>query len=118
VTRRNWTLLLGVAAIALAIAATVLIDRAASEYDTQPVSFARTADPSQIVVIVTVGLGDEVVGKSIRQDDRSVTVVIRVRRASGNRPSLGVTLPYAVNLGAPLGSRVVLDPSGTPVPER
>jgi len=106
------------AAIAIAVAAlaTVVAVSALAPIETARVeSFQRSADPRTIVVNVLVGLGDEIVAHSAREDSRTVTVTVRHRVNTRVRLLLGVLLPVAVTLREPLGDRTVLDPSGLPV---
>lgn len=38
-----------------------------NDYVAQPYAYAKTADPNQIVLLVTVGLGDDVVAANVRK---------------------------------------------------
>lgn len=75
-------------------------------------SFQRTGDPSKVVVNVTIGLGAEVVERSVREDARSVTVTVGVRQSPGTYPAVAFLVPVLVSLKDPLGDRAVLDPAG------
>lgn len=74
--------------------------------------FQRSADARKIIVNITIGVGDEVVERSVAEDDRGVRVTVRVRQAPGPKISLGVPVPVLVSLKDPLGSRAVLDHDG------
>ena len=78
-------------------------------------SFQRTGDPRKLVVNLTIGLADEIAERTVREDERSVTVTVRLRHSTGSYPALGVYVPVLVSLTAPLGDRVVLDSDGTAV---
>ncbi len=107
---------ISVAAVALATAITAtLVSR--NDYDTDPSTFTRTADPRQIVLTTTVGIGDEIIGRSVVEDAATVMISLRVRRSVTDKPALGVTVPFPVTLKAPLGNRSVLDREGRIVPE-
>ncbi len=86
--------------------------------DSAPIeAFQRTGDQRQIIVIVTVGIGDEVVGHDAREEAGAVHMTVRVRREPGLKPSLGVILPVPVLLREPLADRAVLDDQGAQVRE-
>jgi hypothetical protein len=78
--------------------------------------YQRTADDRKIVLVVTVLPLEEIAEREVHEDARTVTVKVHVRSA-GSTPALGVHLPVAISLHAPLGSRTVLDGKGLQVPE-
>jgi hypothetical protein len=87
------------------------------DVDVQPESYWKTGDLLQIVTLITVGIGDEVIGRTLSEESGSVRVTLRVREATGTRPGLGIRIPVAITLKQPLGTRVVQDATGKPVPE-
>ena len=78
-------------------------------------SFQRSADPRKLILNVTLGLGDEFAERTVSEDERSVTVTVRVRQPAGPRDLIGIPVPVVVTLRDPLGSRTVLDFDGSPV---
>lgn len=71
--------------------------------------FRRTGDERKIVVNVTVGRGDEIVGYTAHEDPRRVTVSVRARQRPGWNDLIGISLPVVITLRDPLGDRTVLD---------
>lgn len=82
------------------------------EYDAQPESYWETGDSLQIVTVITVGIGDEVVGRNLLEDARTVRISVRVRENFSNKPSLGVRIPVAITLKQHLLDRTVEDSTG------
>jgi hypothetical protein len=78
-------------------------------------SFQRSADRQKIIMNVTVGVGDEIAERTVKEDARSVTVTVRTRRMLGPKVSLGIPTPVVVSLKQPLEDRAVLDYDGRPV---
>jgi hypothetical protein len=78
-------------------------------------NFQHTADPQKLIVNVVIGLRDEIVERSVDEDARAVKIIVRVRKPTGVRLSLGVPVPILVSLKQPLEGRVVLDHDGSPV---
>jgi hypothetical protein len=78
-------------------------------------SFQRSADPNKVIVNVTIGLGDEVVERSVDEDERTVKVTVRVNEPAGPRDLLGIPVPVVVSLKRPLEDRAVLDHEGNHV---
>jgi len=87
------------------------------EVDVQPQSYWKTGDSLQIVTLITVGIGDEAIGKTLREESGSVRISIRVREVTASKAALGIRIPVAVTLKAALGNRVVQDSTGRVVPE-
>lgn len=75
-------------------------------------SFQRTGDPNKIVVNVTIGLGTEVVERSVREDAKAITVTVGVRQSPGTYPAVAFVVPVLISLKDPLADRAVLDPAG------
>ena len=46
------------------------------EYDAGPESYWRTGDALQIVTLITVGIGDEIVGRNLVEDAGTVRVSV------------------------------------------
>jgi hypothetical protein len=78
-------------------------------------SFQRSADPRKLIVNVTLGLGDELVERTVDENGRTITVTVRVRQPTGPRDLIGIPVPVVVTLREPLGARTVLDFDGSPV---
>jgi hypothetical protein len=78
-------------------------------------SFQRSADPRKLIVNVVIGLGDEIVERSVDEDGRAVKITVRVREPGGVRVLLGIPAPILVSLKQPLEGRAVLDYDGSPV---
>jgi hypothetical protein len=104
-------------AVVLVGAASLLVLLRSREYDAQPERFWRTGDSFQIVALINVGIGDEVVGRNVTEDAGTVRISLRVRENFSNKPALGVVIPVAVTLKQPLRDRVVADATGRVVPE-
>ncbi len=79
--------------------------------------FQRTADPTKIVVVLTIGLLDDFADRTVIEDATSVKITVRVRTRSGSSPALGVSVPVTLSLREPLGTRSVMDSSGRPIPD-
>ncbi|MDP9245082.1 MAG: hypothetical protein M3O64_00375 [Chloroflexota bacterium] len=101
-----------IAFIAALVVVFVLTNDFAPRRSVQPDGFQRTADPQQIIAIVTVGVGDEVTEHTAREDASTVTVIVRVREPGGSRIGLGVPIPVPIALRQPLGERRVADEGG------
>ncbi len=116
-TRRAW-LLVAATVFLVAFAATFIVGQGlTASRSVRPDGFQRSADPRQIVVIMTVGVGDEVTEHSAREDASGVTVIVRVREPGGSRIALGVLIPVPITLREALGNRTVLDEGGRTVPD-
>ena len=112
----------GAAGAVLAIAAWALFAAMPTPYDQvgSVQAYQRTGDERKIVTCLITGRGDELRGSSTREDQATVTVTVRLRRAPSWYFSdlVGISLPVVVVLRDPLGSRTVLDQgTGQPVRE-
>ena len=106
----------GAAVIGLVVLTVALFLTSLASVDTVRIdSFQRSADRQKIIVNVTIGLGDEIAERSVKEDARSVTVIVRTRRMLGPKVSLGIPIPVVVSLKQPLEDRAVLDYDGRPV---
>ena len=76
-------------------------------------TYAATDDPRTIVIHYTIGAGDEVVGPRVVEDDRIVTVEVRISvwfPGRGIFKNLSATLMQVpITLKDPLGDRAVID---------
>jgi hypothetical protein len=81
--------------------------------------FQRTADPTKIVVVVTIGLLDDFADRTVIEDETAVKITLRVRSRAGSQgvPALGVSLPVTLSLREPLGTRSVIDNTGRAIPD-
>jgi hypothetical protein len=96
----------------IAVTIWLAVEGTSSIASAQIVGFQRTGDANKIVVVVGVGLSDEIGEREVREDARSVTVKVHVRSPGGSLPAVLVFLPVTVSLHAALGTRDVLDGSG------
>jgi hypothetical protein len=94
----------GVSAIALALT-TLLSPR---EYRAAVQTYRLTDDPRQIVLHVSLGPGDVLLGSEVREDPEKVVVIVKARDAS-NAGGEGVSYFVTVTLRDPLGARTVID---------
>ncbi len=106
----------GVLGLAVLTLSLVLVSLA-SVHTTRIDSFQRTGDPRKLVLNLALGLGDEIAERTVREDDRSVTITVRIRRTYETAPSLGVFVPIVATLRDPLGERAVRDADGSVVRE-
>lgn len=111
---RSRRVVVAVLTVAVLVGAVVFL-RESAVYEPSIDGYQRTADTRKIVVTVTAGLGDEIVGSETHEDANAVTVVVRARAAPGPKPALGVPLPAIVTLRDALGHRAVRDRRGDPV---
>ena len=76
-------------------------------------TYAATEDPRTIVIHYTIGAGDEVVGPLVVEDDRSVTVEVRVSVWVPGRDTFknlsASLMQVPISLKSPLGDRAVID---------
>lgn len=118
---RPRNVLLGIAVAALAATAvSVIVQRPYDrEYRADPEAYGRTDDPALLVVLIVVGVGDEIVGSDVTESANAVRVSVRVRQPGEfTRRPIGVPVPFPVRLESPLADRRVLDRDGREVPER
>jgi hypothetical protein len=108
--------IVGAALIGLAVlTVALLVEGVGAAGTAQIVGFQRTGDARKIVVVVGVGLLDELAEREVREDARSVSVKVHTRSAGGTVPSILIYLPVTVSLHEALGARDVLDGSGKTV---
>jgi hypothetical protein len=84
-------------------------------------SYAATDDPRRIVIHYATGHGDQVIGPTLMEDAKSVTVAVRISVWVPGRDTFkqasATLLEVPVTLNAPLGDRTVIDrETGTRVP--
>lgn len=104
------------AAVALAsVVAWAVLASAPNQYQqiTAVETYRRSGDERKIVVCVTSGVGDQVLGSSARESATTVAVTVRLRSPVSWYPRTlqGISLPVVVALREPLGTRVVVDES-------
>jgi hypothetical protein len=104
-------------ALVLTAAVLLILVLRPREYDAQPESYWKTGDSLQIVVVIIVGIGDEVVGRNLTEDARTVRISLHVRENSSSKPALGVLIPVAITLKQPLRDRIVQGSTGNVVRE-
>jgi hypothetical protein len=103
--------LIGLAVLTVAL----FLGSLASTQTVRVESFQRSADPRKLIVNVTLGLGDELAERTVDENERTITVTVRVRQPTGPRDLIGIPVPVVVTLREPLGARTVLDLDGSPV---
>jgi hypothetical protein len=113
--------LVGLAAVLVIIVAAVALTTArdAGTYDAR-ISGYRVDDPYRIVVYVSLGYADPVIGYSAREEPDRIVVTVRARNRDfgpGTFKQLSASLasPVLVTLNSQLGDRVVVDGNGTVV---
>jgi hypothetical protein len=76
-------------------------------------TYAATEDPRTIVIHYIIGAGDEVVGPRVVEDDRNVTVEVRISVWFPGRGTFknlsGTFMQVPITLKDPLGDRAVID---------
>jgi hypothetical protein len=108
--------IVGAALIGLVVLTVALLFEGVTAAGTaQIVGFQRTGDARKIVVVVGVGLLDELAEREVREDARSVTVKVHTRSSGGTAAAVLIFLPVTVSLHDALGTRDVLDGSGKTV---
>lgn len=114
---RTWIIvaasLAGLAVLSFLIGSSILNSGRIATLD----GFQRTADPSKIVAVVTIGLLDDFAERTVIEDSTSVKITVRVRTRSGSSVALGVPVPVTLSLREPLGTRSVMDNTGRVVPD-
>ena len=103
--------LVGLAFLTIVLAVGVLSQGRAA----QIIGYQRTGDARRIVVVVGVGLADEIAERTVDEGDHSVRVTVRVHTNPGVYPAILVYLPVTVSLRSGLGERTVLDQNGAAV---
>jgi hypothetical protein len=103
----------GLAVLSFLIGSSILTSGRIATID----GFQRTADPTKIVVVLTIGLLDDFAERTVIEDATSVKITVRVRSRGGSAPALGVSVPVTLALRDPLGARSVIDNSGHPIPD-
>ena len=81
----------------------------------QIVGYEQTGDPRRIVIVVALGRLEDIAEREIREDSRSVTVSVHTRSQRGTAPADLTVFPVTVSLQSGLGTRTVLDRTGTAV---
>lgn len=76
------------------------------------------SDPRELVLGLTLGVGDAVLGASATETASTVTVRVRVRQDLHIKAALGVPTTTTVTLRDPLGARTVVDASGRTLVQR
>ena len=108
-------LAIGAVALIAVLYAAVWVPNSEPTYTLQPEAFELSADGREVTVAYCGTTADRIAGQSVREDDRAVTVGVRLRRERNvfqNGTAVKVTFP----LKASLGSRIVQDEAGTAIP--
>lgn len=108
--------LAALALVAVAIVAVLISDTLNAARAVRVDAYQRSGDPHKIIAVVTTGIDDQIVEASAREDERTVTLTVRVRYTggAGARILIGIALPIVITLRQPLGDRAVMDASGSP----
>lgn len=76
-------------------------------------TYAVTDDPRTIIIHYTIGAGDEVVGTLVVEDERTVTVEVRISVWVPGRDTFknlsASLMQVPISLKSPLGDRAVID---------
>jgi len=96
--------LVTVGAIVLALT-TLVFPR---EYRAAVQTYRLTDDPLQIVLHVSLGPGDTLLGSEVREDPEKVVVIVKARDAS-SAGGEGESYFVPVTLRNPMGTRTVID---------
>jgi hypothetical protein len=105
------------AGICAALVVTALAACSESGYHAAMHNYARTTDPQKIIVYVTTGSCDTLDRTETKETDSTVTVEVRVRQASADKPCGTIAekeLAVEVRLAKPLGTRTVHGAPDTP----
>ena len=86
-----------------------------SSGSSQIVGYEQTGDPRRIVIVVALGRLEDIAEREIKEDARSVTVNVHTRSQRGTAPANLAFFPLTVSLQSGLGTRTVLDRTGTAV---
>lgn len=105
--------LAGLAVLSFLIGSSILNSGRVTTID----GFQRTADPTKIVVVLTIGLLDDFAERTVIEDTTSVKITVRVRTRAGSSTALGVSVPVTLSLREPLGTRSVIDSTGRSIPD-
>jgi len=81
------------------------------EYRALVSTYRVTEDPRQIVLHASLGCGDDVVGREVREDVGTVTVIVKARDNGGRTAPgcQGESHFVMVTLRDPIGERTVID---------
>jgi len=114
VTRER--LIVGAALVGLVVlTVALLLEGLGAAGTAQIVGYQRTGDARKIVIVVAIGLADELAEREVREDARSVTVNVHKRSSGGTVPAVLTFLPVTISLHEALGTRDVLDSTGKQV---
>ena len=109
-------LIVGAALVGLVVlTVALLLEGLGAAGTAQIVGYQRTGDARKIVIVVAIGLADELAEREVREDARSVTVNVHKRSSGGTVPAVLTFLPVTISLHEALGTRDVLDSTGKPV---
>lgn len=114
-TRRK--LQIGVAVIATALTAALIVLQQPIEYDATPDGFRRTSEPRHIVAVVLVSPMDEFRAADVRETDVAVEIALRFTKFRGSTTANAVQREVDVVLRSNLGQRKVVSKNGAPIQE-
>lgn len=98
----------GILVAVVAVVAVILI-ASPREYRAAVQEYRVTDDPRKIVLHASLGPGDVVIGSEVREDLRTVTVIVKARDVSSATGGQGESHFVTVTLRDPLDERTVID---------
>ena len=116
-TKKRWVVV-GLAAAVVAIVGLILWLSDGTQ-EAFVAGYRTTDDPTSIIVVVTIGPGDETVQSSAAEKSDRVLVNVKIRGRSGHGNSSAVDRAVTIRLKQPLGDRKVVSSDGrllSPVP--
>jgi hypothetical protein len=108
-------IVIGAAAVAVVGAVAVVMAMSTSNtFTPRPEAYELSADGIQVTVAYCGSTGDTIASQTLREDERSVVVGVRLRQHEGFRNVTVVRVGYT--LRSALSSRVVQGENGTAIP--
>jgi len=83
----------------------------------QIVGYQHTGDDRKLVVVVGIGLGDDIAERQVQENANEVRITVRTRTPSGPRAAVMIYTPVTVSLREALGTRAVYDDKARAVPD-
>lgn len=83
----------------------------------QVIGYQHTGDPRKLVVVVGIGLGDDIAERQVQENANEVRVTVHTRTATGPRDLVLVYTAVTVSLRDALGTRAVYDDKARLVPD-
>jgi hypothetical protein len=118
-TKKRWVVAGLAAAVAVVAIVGLILWLGDDTQDAFVAGYRTTDDPTSIIVVVTIGPGDEIVQSSAAEKNDRVLVTVKVRGRSGQGNSSAVDREVTIRLKQALGDRKVVSSDGrvlSPVP--